>query len=352
MCKSLQACDARALQAFSESTVSACVQALTCSSVAGLGELPFLAEGDFADAGSPYGDDTCARPLLLSGSTWPFARLPWRSYKPPEDAAAVGEACVSGELRCQTGTYCRVQSPLRQSGSRFCGVCEAYRELEEACDAQDVCAVGRCIAGACQETLAEGEHCDIDERCRSGQCVDGVCKSAWPSMARIDGSALGETCEEGAGATCFGDITLACVHGRCVPRPAQGDACDDDRDCRVLARCRQGRCAGEECVPEVPLCPRCAGGEFCDVLTGTCQPVPQAGQSCSWACAAGLFCDVRRKVCLPMRTNGEPCSDGFQCHSGVCLRDLLPYCNVESCAIPPCDDCGLCGEEPGVSVCQ
>ena len=364
-CMSLERCYPRALAAFSGGIVSACVESLTCPQLYGLGGLGSLADPAARDAvappvaGAPLADRACTELLLVANSSWPYAKPSppdgERAYTPPAyDAPAIGEACVKGEYGCETGAYCRVSLPLRQSGWTFCGECREYLPLGAPCEARDVCAEGVCIDGRCQELLPDGANCVLNAQCRFGRCVDGVCQSDFLRPARTDGAALGEPCQDELRGSCRDDVTLACVDGRCVARPDQGDTCDDDRDCRVLQHCRGGRCTAAECSPPKPPCPQCGQGQSCDLRTGTCQPIPQEGQSCSLTCAAGLVCDFGLAVCVPFRRNGRPCSDNWQCQSGTCLRDLLPYCDSTSgrpCSVPACDDCGICGEDPGVSAC-
>jgi hypothetical protein len=234
---------------------------------------------------------------------------------------AAGERCLGGAVSCDQGLYCQLDVPAAASGSYFCGTCTPLMDPDER-----------------------------DEGLPSG-----------PPLT-IDGHALGEPCDA-VGFPCIQDVTLACVNGRCVNKPDEGDACDDSfQDCRIGQGCDAGRCVALACIAEPSgFCggaTRCPSGWYCGA-DQHCARLPGPGESCSklGSCGANLVCLDDRCIEPPSFPNGTACRKDVQCRSGRCLRDLTPHCDVNpsdyTCSIPPCEtDCGVCGDEPGVAGCQ
>ena len=109
---------------------------------------------------------------------------------------------------------------------------------------------------------AEGEEC-IERG------VEGYCS--------IDPGALNADFEVTRAGTCYHLDGLACLNGRCVPLPGEGDACspnnedsdDSSEACQSGLACREGRCVNAETLREGDACEFytpdwCTNGLTCD----------------------------------------------------------------------------------------
>lgn len=118
----------------------------------------------------------------------------------------------------------------------------------------------------------------------AGACLDDVAVS---SCADLDFVAGGER-----GGDCLGAF---------VPRQRAGEPCFGGSDCT------DGPCV------------------YADEEEGTCTPLPQAGEPCTFTCAEPLRCGLDSNLeyrCPPRLQLGEACSDGDDCESLQCLGDL------------------------------
>ena len=63
--------------------------------------------------------------------------------------------------------------------------------------------------------------------------------------------------------------------------------------------------------------------EVGEETTGTCQPLPEAGESCTFRCAGDLRCgfDQDDYRCSPRLSAGESCDVDEDCTSGHCAGE-------------------------------
>lgn len=168
-----------------------------------------------------------------------------------------GGSCTN-EGKCEPGLACLDASSF--AGTPINGTCEKKRELGEACfDAED-CNTGfyndqgwtgftvACLDGGCAKPLEENAtcsgqppfSCDLQKKLA---CSAGTC-------AKIPFKKVNEPCTQNTGVTpsgnCSGD--LLCVGdagpngGTCTPRPAVGEPCVKDFECRFGLECDNGQC--------------------------------------------------------------------------------------------------------------
>lgn len=155
-----------------------------------------------------------------------------------------------------------------------------------------------------------------------------------------------------------GDVTLACVSGACVPRPAAG-GCYFDGECAPGERCQGATfcaCGATDCEPAPGTCgfgagccngdADCAGGEVCEA--GTCRAKPAQGCWRDSHCGAGEVCegaapnpcgqagpDAPGHCALP----GVCCLTDAECGGGVCRGARC----VEKATAGACWADGECG---------
>lgn len=290
---------------------------------------------------------------------------------PPEifadfDRQAEGERCIAFDQSCNEGLYCQLDLPATTSGSYFCGTCTQRVALGDSCADGQACETGAyCEDERCVAALANGEPCERGSQCQSalclGECIDPTQIFLTGAPLTTDGDALGEACDASRN-PCVLDWTLACVNGRCVRKPDEGDACDDSfEDCRIGQGCDAGRCVTVPCLAEPSgFCggpTRCPSGWYCGTEQH-CIRLPGPGESCEelGVCGTGLVCLDKQCIAPPSLPNGTPCREDAQCRSRRCVRNLTPYCEVNAssytCEIPACDtDCGVCGDELGLTGC-
>lgn len=210
----------------------------------------------------------------------------------PLPFAQEGEACdywvcrgdepgLSTRVYCDEGLHCGDDfacEPLPQDGDA-CSVNNGPGTLNDPCVPYLHCDLSE---GRCRPDLAPGSPCtiqttssgkEIDPCSWEGPCIDGVCQDWTPGEA-VPGLGEGNQCEPGYGACQKG---LACPSHVCqeiVCNGADG------------APCSPGSCAGtrvcnertERCEQRGPDCgdeeENCSPGEFCNLGTFTCQPLP------------------------------------------------------------------------------
>ncbi len=208
---------------------------------------------------------------------------------------------------------------------------------------------------ACQGTCALGLRCGSDGLCQVPGSVGASCRDLADCGPEL--VCQGAT-EESAGTCQSPDFSLA---GNSCASP---DDCGGDTNCMASLRkvCIEPA-AGRPCRYDNA----CRDGEFCvfgpDQDTGTCTPVPGAGEPCGNGtyCADGLGCDMQTNNCAALPGAGEACAlgstgpflcaPGLGCLDGVC--GTLPALD-EPCAIgaPSCADGLGCAFEPEGSFCR
>ncbi len=256
-----------------------------------------------------------------------------------------GESC-SDDIECAPTLYC--------DRSMACpGTCAEPVAAGGSCQLGQPCADGQvCFVpdsstdgtGTCMAPAGEGDACDTED----GPPCGGALRCNTP-----DGETAG-TCGREV------DITTGAATGEPCGLMSRDAAtlCADGLAC-VLSGGLTGTCQaagiaeGESCPLAMP--DPCAEGLYCDGLmlpdttTGTCKPLPAAGEACApppgpfgddgpfedGLCAAGLVCDQTESTptCVAPKANDQPCRSSMVCASGYC-------------EIAPGDDTGTCKDRP------
>ncbi|HEV8246893.1 MAG TPA: hypothetical protein VGP93_14040, partial [Polyangiaceae bacterium] len=148
------------------------------------------------------------------------------------------------------------------------------------------------------------------------------------------------------GLLCFGDDKSKMQTGKCFPakdlfvgsegQPCTffGDTpllCKTDNSCPLISftpMCLARVASGGACQLAIPdMCPE---GEYCN--SGTCAPLPGAGEPCAGGvvlkppCSAYMRCVSG--TCRLLGDNGNTCAVAGECYSGVC--------DAGRCAAPLC----------------
>ncbi|MCS6857593.1 MAG: hypothetical protein NZM37_07775 [Sandaracinaceae bacterium] len=209
------------------------------------------------EAGTPCSDDSdCAPAFYCSGTSPNMTCQPRPTRNMP---CGDGVVCAEG-LGCSTpsGGTCQplpgegAECLLGRYGPFLCapglacvdGRCRPLPGEGQTCGTPDVCAPGLgCAFGPegsiCIRPREEGASCENNQACARGLvCVGGRCTL----QPRV-----GDPCNP-ASLPC---LDSACVPDRsgtfrCQPLRANGERCDNHRDCQEGLRCRPG---SSECVP-------------------------------------------------------------------------------------------------------
>src|SRR5690606_38687655 len=235
----------------------------------------------------------------------------------PEECKAaldglVGEGQPCGQsLECEEGLYCDISSCP--------GTCRQPLPADAACGPTDTCGPGlTCFQEVCTPLGREGEACgggvapecligllcvgDDEANAETGSCFPAkdlfVLAPSLPCSIGTDPPAL---CREGASCP----VELAPV---CQPTAESGGTC------------------------RLALPDMCPSGEYCNLATNQCAPLPGPGEACAAGsltkpgCAAYLRCINNQ--CRPLGDNDDPCAANEECYSG--------YCANARCAAPLC----------------
>lgn len=304
-----------------------------------------------------------------------------------EVCAPDGSGCVAAEP-CTEGKRC--SGALHQScvdavwrTLTDCAALGCSTELDgcrraagQACESDDECGEGRCLATAegnrvcctgscdtsCQRCSAEGTACvniEDDEACGTIECPSDPCRTYDPATVVAD------RCVEGRCAT----AEEACT----VFQPQRADLecsatslCDAEGGCtrpkrELLAECSSNeQCANGACVAtaagaSVCCSAACADSEVCGP-TGACVPAPvcetgalQCSGSNFQRCVGGqwvtelacgtLGCSVARGGCFAGA--GQACTTSADCGEGTCQETAG---GGRVCCTAVCDGpCRVCG---------
>jgi hypothetical protein len=239
---------------------------------------------------------------------------------------------------------------------------------DAACDANDYCSGGKCVAKATQ-----GKTCGADDQCTTGHCSDGKC---------CDTACSGgcDVCAASLGANADGTCTIAGLgspggNPSCVPQICDGihpfcpGGCASDADCdsahycnasgscvpllsngSVCARTRQctsGNCVGGYCCNTA-----CAGGcDTCSATAGTCTVLSSGatGSGCG-----NYLCDGSGDTCPNTCSQDSDCATGSWCSSGSCVTPLAQgsaCTRARQCSTSFCAD-GFCCNAPCTGGCD
>ncbi len=264
----------------------------------------------------------CSTPLACANGfclqphpTCPGVCTAWRAAS--ESCAAHGECqaglkCVAGQCSATGwgGTTGACDGNADCAPLAFCesasqgGTCKPKAENGGVCATSDGCAPGLWCTGPggpegiCEPVTALGAACKTLEECGGGN----TCRYAATGLAGVCSKPVG------LGASCLtsyecAGFDVACVGPEgpktCQLLPAKGAECVQAGDGRPLQCMPPAVCGGNYCVDPLPkgsacvlggLDP-CSTGLGCDPLTGTCEPPPGLGESCTTKCTQGLECE-------------------------------------------------------------
>lgn len=148
------------------------------------------------------------------------------------ESKALGEDCSMDSEACEQGTTC---------GEDF--KCVTYPKKEgDACLFGVSCGDGslRCDDGTCVALLGAGAACTGSE-CDASSGI--TCDPATMKCAQRTVAAIGEVCDD--------QLTVCSYDGECDPTTAKcvvrtkgaGEACESDKDCTLLLKCQEQKCA-------------------------------------------------------------------------------------------------------------
>ena len=230
-------------------------------------------------------------------------------------------------------------------------VCSGPAALLDACEDNNDCSSGMCIAGLCSTSSSTGGPCEETAHCdHLLECspTDGTC------------GGLDASCAFNNDLLC--NPPLACIQGACLTLHPDGISCVENDDCESMV-CIESECAppsnsgepcdlneSEDCVSDVECIGDLCGGlggacinnndDYCApifrCIQGTCQSPSASNGPCDGEnsdCTASL-------VCIGLKC-GDPAPAG-----GICDQNENGDCNFGNC-----NDHGVCGGEDCYSVC-
>ncbi len=221
-------------------------------------------------------------------------------------------------------------------------------DLDEECKGEALCSSpGGTCPGSCSPLLVAGQACAQDSDCQAGmQCSSETGLCVQPATAD-------QPCEYGSppcgpGLLCLGKDDSNRTPGTCKSPvaafsgvldgpcdPTLGQLCQTGLACvadsvtitplAIAWKCLQvgSYAANTACRPGFP--DACASGTYCQVgtglqaVTGTCAPIPAAGEACGTglsqcqpdaACVSG--------ICQNFAQNGVSCTGDAMCYSEKC----------------------------------
>jgi len=216
---------------------------------------------------------------------------------------AAGESCVNNECEAPETAECSASNPC--ASGETCRLGECVEDNAPECADRNDCATGQtCEAGAC---VGGDETCVFNSECAEGaMCVNGKCFS---DCSVDEECGRYEYCRQGLcqPSECSGTQDCAgdevCVDAICQPACdpntssdscgegyicADGGFCDRDPnvECRTSAECLRAEiCIEGQCESPCTCNTDCAGGEVCNLDSGTCEvPADGGPESCDSVC--------------------------------------------------------------------
>jgi hypothetical protein len=343
---STPAAPGQAPQPASEITLSACVPAVGCLSLADCTRVcnPKLertrqaceARIAWAGAQSCSGDDDCTAGTCRQ--------------------ERVGSICIdtigcADDGHCGEGSACLFDPDLldpETAGQTSLGTC-ADGAAGSRCYADRDCAFGRCAGERCTAGL-DGDSCIANANCASGFCR--IADPMQPSGSCVNGRQGSACVDEGdceaelhcTGNVCFSDAVGQscasadhCASGLCVAGRCRDG--EPGSTCQIDADCRAGACIGNSCASGTLLSP-CYESNDC-----------KAGLSCvRQVCSDGseyLPCTIDADCAVLACVHGV-CSaggDGSECEAD-------DDCTSQRCANPAGADPGACTSGAPGSTCN
>ncbi len=243
-----------------------------------------------------------------------------------------GETC-----RLRSGASCR---------SGFCddnsGRCAQPHPDGESCqeNGHSTCASGYCDLNTltCQPSprRPRGEACSSKEECAEGlSCSTGNVRRCY------------RPCDQGSPTPCPHDQVCSYRSGsieECLPKQADGLACEDDEECESGYCNPNDRCAQEPDIGDACVSGECLPYGYCQ--RGVCQSRKGPGEACSGydSCLAPYLCLEGK--CVRMNLSCEPAKTGQIC-------TFLQFCDDQSYCdrlgtlrcLPRKDDGDECGND-------
>jgi len=238
--------------------------------------------------------------------------------------------------------------------------------IDEECTSELFCDVDTACPGICATRLAASSPCNRTSQCTGAlQCVNGACGTSGGEGSACQGNT---SVECGSFLTCIGangQTPGSCELMGSLATAGSGEACRFGQAPMVL--CQAGyycalqsvasgtfemtfscdallTTAGATCRLGVPS--GCLPAEYCDITitvgtpTGTCTPLPIAGQDClgsdnSARCAPSLACDdaaTPNPKCVEVERLTSTCTADVACYSQVCDAGVCaaPLCSTAS----------------------
>jgi hypothetical protein len=301
-----------------------------------------------------------------------------------EDSDCTSDHC-SGNVCCASGDCCRNPAD-----------CPSRYETAPVCDDSASCQGTRDAATCTSFTCGTARDVNDDSACGAG--LEALGCGLYPSQFCTGGTDQpAPVCPTGCTADAECDATAHCessgvLAGTCEADRNDGEACDEESDCRS-GHCQNGYCcASGDCCGEASDCPfgtygepsvcdsaascsgrrrdpacnatsQCAVGSFVDddsgcsgLLASDCglypgvsctsamaQPNPMCPTSCGTSadCDMGAFC--MGGMCQPRGMPGDACMTSGQCNDGLACVDGV--CCTSACtgACMACDVAGSRG---------
>ena len=248
--------------------------------------------------------------------------------------------CVAGLTEFHDRTCAKLDiTSLAEHVSEYCGMDDQDCETNDDClDVSEICSGGGCkgckTASDCSASDCRGGGCT----CREGYCIPTrmICK-----QARCVIGCLGDADCPNYKKT--GEKLHLCIDGGCIPPEAA--ACMDDAMCNPALLYCYGQ--GTPCDTKAD----CGAGECCnDRRCGPCNPVAQAGSTCS-ACTVDADCPEDhaciRDLCVPKLASciehrcrsvcggDSDCPNATGCVDGLCTPNACvePRTSEKRCHI-------------------
>ncbi|MBW2523286.1 MAG: hypothetical protein JRI23_03885 [Deltaproteobacteria bacterium] len=220
------------------------------------------------------------------------------------------------------------------------GACTAHFD----CEGEATCDTGEGCPGICEPRVGFLQECR-EARCQWGfDCRNGITCMPYTQLGEPCGSnepqcEAGTVCR-GEPETCRPNAEVFGLNEGAPCDPVARDYCTPDLACTfdsaagttLSFACAPKVASGALCVLAFPS--QCPFGEYCQGLdieteqyTGTCAPLPEAGQPCAdnigtKPCASGNACVAN--TCRAMGHVGDSCNADYQCYmpgcdGGVCI---------------------------------
>ena len=311
------------------------------------------------DDKNPCTDDTCdpAKGCLHKDNALPCAG----------DACLTGGQCSGGKcagelLTCNDGNLCTQDSCDKTLGCQAkpwpapcwdgnactledtcaAGVCKGSGELK--CDDGNLCSVDTCdpSKGCGHVASAPGASCASGKTCTAGLCLANSCGDGWCSSAESSASCL-QDCPEDGGACQSGDSTClaSCTAAKCK---VQSDACAATQGCKDVGSCLVG-CGSDlgcmvTCLTGAPGKAAEVFGAYDQCMQAFCVKDFWMGKKCGGAGSQYVQCvdACEGAMCKSMVLQ---CKASTGC---VAVRDCLKSC-TQADPVPCITDCKTKGSQ-------